>query len=579
MSELKRTFRYLRPYTREAVLAIIFLGLVVVLDLSIPRMVQTLVDEGIGNQDMDIVLRTSLMMIGASILSATMMIGNTIFSVKASRGFEADLREDIFKKIQTYSFGNLDDLSSGQLLTRLTSDLNQIRTMMTMTLRMFTRAPLMAIISLSIMWTTNPQLTKYILILMPVTGVFITLFIRKLQPLFTKTQEKLEQLNQVLEENLSGIRIVKAFVRRDYEGTRFKSANKELTDISVRVNQLIGVLFPLTLLIMNTGIVAIIYFGGIQVIQGSTTVGTIIAFTNYVFSAMFPIMMLSMMAGQISFAEASAKRIMEVLDNEPEIKEKIDAVQLAEVKGRVEFKNVSFSYREDGGDPVLHNVNFTAEPGETVAILGSTGSGKSSLIHLIPRFYDVSDGKVLIDGYDVRDVELKSIRKHIGISLQEAILFSGTIRDNIRYGRPEATDEEVIEAAKAAQAHEFIIGFPEGYDTNVGQRGVNLSGGQKQRIAIARALLVKPSILILDDSTSAVDVETEIKIEEALEELMKNRTSFIIAQRISTVLNADKIIVLDDGNIAAEGTHDQLIQTSPIYKEIYDSQLGDGGAQ
>ncbi|RLI03989.1 ABC transporter ATP-binding protein [Candidatus Bathyarchaeota archaeon] len=579
MSELKRTFRYLRPYTREAVLAIIFLGLVVVLDLSIPRMVQTLVDEGIGNQDMDIVLRTSLMMIGASILSATMMIGNTIFSVKASRGFEADLREDIFKKIQTYSFGNLDDLSSGQLLTRLTSDLNQIRTMMTMTLRMFTRAPLMAIISLSIMWTTNPQLTKYILILMPVTGVFITLFIRKLQPLFTKTQEKLEQLNQVLEENLSGIRIVKAFVRRDYEGTRFKSANKELTDISVRVNQLIGVLFPLTLLIMNTGIVAIIYFGGIQVIQGSTTVGTIIAFTNYVFSAMFPIMMLSMMAGQISFAEASAKRIMEVLDNEPEIKEKLDAVQLAEVKGRVEFKNVSFSYREDGGDPVLHNVNFTAEPGETVAILGSTGSGKSSLIHLIPRFYDVSDGKVLIDGYDVRDVEPKSIRKHIGISLQEAILFSGTIRDNIRYGRPEATDEEVIEAAKAAQAHEFIIGFPEGYDTNVGQRGVNLSGGQKQRIAIARALLVKPSILILDDSTSAVDVETEIKIEEALEELMKNRTSFIIAQRISTVLNADKIIVLDDGNIAAEGTHDQLIQTSPIYKEIYDSQLGDGGAQ
>jgi len=542
-------------------------------------MVQTLVDEGIGNQDMDIVLRTSLMMIGASILSATMMIGNTIFSVKASRGFEADLREDIFKKIQTYSFGNLDDLSSGQLLTRLTSDLNQIRMMMTMTLRMFTRAPLMAIISLSIMWTTNPQLTKYILILMPVTGVFITLFIRKLQPLFTKTQEKLEQLNQVLEENLSGIRIVKAFVRRDYEGTRFKSANKELTDISVRVNQLIGVLFPLTLLIMNTGIVAIIYFGGIQVIQGSTTVGTIIAFTNYVFSAMFPIMMLSMMAGQISFAEASAKRIMEVLDNEPEIKEKLDAVQLAEVKGRVEFKNVSFSYREDGGDPVLHNVNFTAEPGETVAILGSTGSGKSSLIHLIPRFYDVSDGKVLIDGYDVRDVELKSIRKHIGISLQEAILFSGTIRDNIRYGRPEATDEEVIEAAKAAQAHEFIIGFPEGYDTNVGQRGVNLSGGQKQRIAIARALLVKPSILILDDSTSAVDVETEIKIEEALEELMKNRTSFIIAQRISTVLNADKIIVLDDGNIAAEGTHDQLIQTSPIYKEIYDSQLGDGGAQ
>jgi ATP-binding cassette subfamily B protein len=384
-------------------------------------------------------------------------------------------------------------------------------------------------------------------------------------------------LNQILEENLSGIRIVKAFVRRDYEAERFKTANTELTEVSVRTNQLIGVLFPLTLLIMNFGIVAIIYFGGIQVIQGTTTVGTIMAFTNYVFSAMFPIMMLSMMAGQISFAEASANRIMQVLDAEPEIQDKPLAIHIDKVEGHVEFQNVTFSYRDDGGDPVLHNISFTAEPGETVAILGSTGSGKSSLIHLIPRFYDVSDGKVLVDGNDIRDVETKSLRRHIGISLQEAVLFSGTIRDNIRYGRPSATEEEVVEAAKAAQAHEFIKGFPQAYDTVVGQRGVNLSGGQKQRLAIARALLVKPSILILDDSTSAVDVETEIKIEEALEDLMQDRTSFVIAQRISTVLNANKILVLDDGNIAAEGTHDQLMQTSDIYKEIYDSQLGNGG--
>jgi ATP-binding cassette subfamily B protein len=541
-------------------------------------MVQTLVDKGIANQDIDLILRTSLMMIGASILSATMMVANTIFSVKASRGFEADLRESMFKKIQTFSFGNLDDLSSGQLLTRLTSDLNQIRMIVTMTLRMFTRAPLMAIGSLSIMWATNPDLTKYILVLMPIVGVFITLFIRHLRPLFTKTQERLEQLNQILEENLSGIRIVKAFVRRDYEGERFNTANTELTKISVRTNQLIGVLFPITILIMNFGIVAIIYFGGIQVIQGTTTVGTIMAFTNYVFSAMFPIMMLSMMAGQISFAEASANRIMQVLDAEPEIQDQPSAIHLDEIEGHVEFQNVTFSYRDDGGDPVLHNISFTAEPGETVAILGSTGSGKSSLIHLIPRFYDVSNGRVLVDGNDIRDIETKSLRRHIGISLQEAVLFSGTIRDNIRYGRPDATEKEVIEAARAAQAHEFITGFPDTYDTEVGQRGVNLSGGQKQRLAIARALLVKPSILILDDSTSAVDVETEIKIEEALEELMRDSTSFVIAQRISTVLNADKILVLDDGNIAAEGTHDQLMQTSTIYKEIYDSQLGNGGA-
>lgn len=578
MNQLKRAFSYLKPYTKEAGLAMVFLGLVVVLDLSIPRMVQTLVDQGIANQDMDLILRTSLMMVGASILSATMMIGNTVFAVRASRGFEADMREAMFKKIQTFSFGNLDDLSSSQLLTRLTSDLNQIQRMVTMTLRIFTRAPIMMVGSLSIMWATNPQLTKYVLLLMPIAGVFITFFIRYLQPLFTRIQEKLDQLNQVLEENLSGIRIVKAFVRRDYEGERFNKANTELTEVSVKTNQLIGVLFPIVILIMNLGIVAIIYFGGIQVVQGTTTVGTIMAFTNYVFSAMFPLMMLAMMAGQISYAEASAKRIMQVLDSEPEIQNKPEAVHLDDVTGRVEFQNVTFSYRDDGGDPVLRDVSFIAEPGETVAILGSTGSGKSSLIHLISRFYDVSDGRVLVDDHDIRDVEIKSLRKHIGISLQEAVLFSGTIRDNIRYGRPNATEEEVVEAAKAAQAHEFITGFPQGYDTTVGQRGVNLSGGQKQRLAIARALLVKPAILILDDSTSAVDVETETKIEEALEELIADTTSFIIAQRISTVLNADKILILDEGRIVAEGNHAQLMDTSPIYREIYDSQLGDGGA-
>ncbi len=578
MSQLKRAFSYLKPYTKEAVLSMVFLGLVVVLDLSIPRMVQTLVDQGIANQDMDLILRTSLMMIGASILSAGMMMGNTIFAVKASRGFEADIREAMFKKIQTFSFGNLDDLSSSQLLTRLTSDLNQVQRIVTMTLRVFTRAPLMMVGSLSIMWATNSQLTKYVLLLMPIVGVFITLFIRYMQPLFTRIQERLEQLNQVLEENLSGIRIVKAFVRRDYEGERFNKANTELTEVSVKTNQLIGVLFPIIMLIMNLGIVTIIYFGGIQVVQGTTTVGVIMAFTNYIFSAMFPLLMLAMMAGQISYAEASSKRIMQILDAEPEIQDKSEAVHLDDVVGRVEFQDVTFSYRDDGGDPVLRDVSFIAEPGETVAILGSTGSGKSSLIHLISRFYDVSDGRVLVDDHDIRDVEIKSLRKHIGISLQEAVLFSGTINDNIRYGHPNATEEEVKEASKAAQAHEFITAFPEGYETVVGQRGVNLSGGQKQRLAIARALLVKPSILILDDSTSAVDVETETKIEEALEELIADTTSFIIAQRISTVLNADKILILDEGRIVAEGNHAQLMDTSPIYREIYDSQLGDGGA-
>jgi ATP-binding cassette subfamily B protein len=303
------------------------------------------------------------------------------------------------------------------------------------------------------------------------------------------------------------------------------------------------------------------------------------AFTNYLFATMFPVLMLAMMAAHISGAAASSTRIMEVLDAVPEIEDKPDAIVLHEIRGRVAFENVTFSYGDDGGDPVLYEISFTAEPGEKVALLGQTGSGKSSLINLIPRFYDAVEGRVTVDGVDVRDFKMDSLRSHMGISLQEAILFSGTIRDNIRYGNPDASDEEVVEAAKIAQAHEFIMSFPEGYDTMVGQRGVNLSGGQKQRIAIARALLVKPKILILDDSTSAVDVETEAEIENALESLMDDTTSFIVAQRISTVLKADKILVLDNGRIAAEGSHDELMETSPLYQEIYDSQLGDGGVE
>ncbi len=301
------------------------------------------------------------------------------------------------------------------------------------------------------------------------------------------------------------------------------------------------------------------------------------AFINYLFSTIFPVMMLSMMAGQISASNASSRRIMQVLDSVSEVQDRPGAIAMDKIKGRVVFEDVTFSYRDDGGDPVLTDISFTAEPGEKVAILGSTGSGKSSLVNLIPRFYDISKGRVTIDGVDIRDIQMKSLRSHVGISLQEAILFSGTIRDNIRYGRPDATDDEVVEAAKVAQAHEFITGFPQGYDTVVGQRGVNLSGGQKQRIAIARALLLRPRILILDDSTSSVDVDTEAKIEEALEGQTEEMTSFVVAQRISTVLRADKIIVLDDGRIAAVGSHDQLMETSPIYQEIYESQLGNGG--
>ncbi|MGD2142054.1 MAG: ABC transporter ATP-binding protein [Candidatus Bathyarchaeota archaeon] len=577
MSDLGRVLRYLSPYKKEAALATIFLALVVVADLSIPRLVQVIIDDGIAQADMNIILWTSLLMIGASVLSAALMVANTIFAVKASRSFEAGLREAIFRKIQTFSFGNLDDFTTGQLLTRLTSDINQIQMVVVMALRMFTRAPLMFIGSVSIMWITNSRLATIMFALLPVTVVLVTVFIRIVQPLFVKVQERLEYLNQVLQENLSGIRVVKSFVRRDHENRRFEEANLELYGTSLRVTQLLSIFFPIIMALLNLGTVAIIYYGGLQVFAGQTSVGQIMAFINYLFSTMFPVLMLSMMAGQISASNASAGRLMQILDSVPEVQDKPDAIVLDEMRGEVAFQDVTFSYGYDGGDPVLYDISFTADPGETVAILGSTGSGKSSLINLIPRFYDVSEGSVTIDGIDVRDIDMQSLRSHIGISLQETVLFTGTIRDNIRYGKPDASDEEVITAARAAQAHDFIMEFPEGYDTMVGQRGVNLSGGQKQRIAIARALLVKPKILILDDSTSAVDVETETKIEEALEEIMTDRTSFVIAQRISTVLKADKIIVMNEGRVAAEGSHTELMDTSPIYREIYESQLGDGG--
>lgn len=577
MSDLRRVFHFISPYKKEVFLAIIFLGFATITDLFIPRLVQVIIDQGIADQDMDVILRTSLLMIGASIVSAALLIANTFYSVKASRSLEADLREILFKKIQTFSFGNLDDLKTGQLLTRLTSDLNQVQLIVTMSLRMFVRAPLMFLGSFGIMFATNPGLATVILGLLPFTIVLVLFVVRIVRPIFTQIQERLDTLNQVLQENLSGIRVVKAFVRSDYENKRFEKANTELYHIALKMTRYISSFHPIIIALLNMGTVAVIYFGGIQVFAGTTSIGQIIAFTNYLFRTMFPLLMLSMMAGQIAAASASSTRIVEVLDTEPEVKDKPDAIVLDAIQGRVEFKNVSFTYGNDGDGSVLSDISFTAEPGERVALLGQTGSGKSSLINLIPRFYDTVRGYVTIDGIDVRDIKMSSLRSHIGISPQEAILFSGTIRDNIRYGDPDATDEEVIKAAKASQAHEFITSFPGGYDAIIGQRGINLSGGQRQRLAIARALLLKPKILILDDSTSAVDVETEVEIENALEALMDDTTSFIVAQRISTILKADKILVLDNGRIAAEGNHKELMDTSPLYREIYNSQLGDEG--
>ena len=576
MSELIRTVKYLKPYRIGAALAVIFLALVVAADLAIPRLVQTIIDDGVAKKNMAVITQTSLIMIGVSLLSALFMTANTIFAIRSSRSFEADLREATYEKIQSFSFGNLDEFTTGQLLTRLTSDLNQVRTVVTLSLRMFTRMPLTFLGSIAIMLVTNLRLSLIMAVLLPVTLVVSYFFIRLLQPLFTKVQERLDRLNQVMQENLLGIRVVKAFVRRDYENKRFEKANDELYGNSLRVAQLLSLFNPLTVALLNLGIVGVLYYGGLQIQVGSATVGEIVAFTNYLNSAMFAVLTLSLMVGNVASANVSAGRILAVIDSEPKIKVDPSAKRLGSLSGRVSFEGVSFSY-SNGGIPVIHDITFEAEPGERVAILGATGSGKTTLVNLIPRFYDVTGGKVVVEGVDVRELDLKSMRSGIGICMQDTMLFSGTIKDNIRFGRKDASDVEVVEAAKAAQAHDFISGFPEGYDTVVGQRGVTLSGGQKQRIAIARALLVKPKILILDDSTSSVDAETEYEIEKALDLVLVGTTRFIVAQRISTVLHADKIIVLDDGAIVAQGTHRQLLSTSPIYREIFDSQLGDGG--
>lgn len=576
MSELIRTVKYLKPYKVGAALAVIFLALVVAADLAIPRLVQTIIDDGVAKQNMAVITQTSLLMVGVSLLSALFMTANTIFAIRSSRSFEADFREATYEKIQSFSFGNLDEFTTGQLLTRLTSDLNQVRTVVTLSLRMFTRMPLTFLGSIAIMLVTNLRLSLIMAVLLPVTLVVSYFFIRLLQPLFTKVQERLDRLNQVMQENLLGIRVVKAFVRRDYENKRFEKVNDELYGNSLRVAQLLSLFNPLTVALLNLGIVGVLYYGGLQIQVGSATVGEIVAFTNYLNSAMFAVLTLSLMVGNVASANVSAGRILAVINSEPKIKVDPSAKRLDILSGRVSFEGVSFSY-SNGGTPVIHDITFEAEPGERVAILGATGSGKTTLVNLIPRFYDVTGGKVVVDGIDVRELDLKSMRSGIGVCMQDTMLFSGTIKDNIRFGRKDASDEEVVEAAKAAQTHDFISGFPEGYDTVVGQRGITLSGGQKQRIAIARALLVKPKILILDDSTSSIDAETEYEIEKALDQVLAGTTRFIVAQRISTVLHADKIIVLDEGAMVAQGTHRKLLATSPIYREIYESQLGDGG--
>jgi len=577
MTHLLKLKHYIYPYWKQSFLALTLLTAVVFMDLAIPRLVQRIIDEGINGGSTRVVITTTLIMLGLSLLSTIFAVGNNLLSVQVGERVARDLREDLFVKIQSFSFGNLDRLRTGQLIVRLSSDVMMLQRVSRMVLRIGTRAPLLMIGSIVLMVNTNTHLALTMLPLLVVTGVIITIFIIKLSPLFLIVQKKLDAVNTVLQENISGVRVVKAFVRAQHENQRFEIANDDFTERNIQVMQRMALFFPSLTLLINIGIVIVIWSGGIQANVGNLTVGEIVAFTNYLLTTMTPLTIMAMLSNVVAAGNASAERVNQVLETTPEVQDPAE-VQILPVdfQGRITFEDVSFHYNGASDEPVLCGINLKAEPGEMVAILGATGSGKSTLINLIPRFYDVTEGRVTIDGIDVRQINQDVLLAQVGVALQETVLFSGSVRENIRYGRPQASDEEIIAAAKAAQAHKFILELPQGYDTNIAQRGVNLSGGQKQRIAIARALLLKPKVLILDDSTSAVDVETETKIQTALDQLMRGRTSFIVAQRISTVLNADKIVVIDRGQIVAEGNHSELMKTSPIYQEIYDSQLGNG---
>ena len=491
---------------------------------------------------------------------------------KNSQGVAFEFRNDLYAKIQKLSFSYHDRNQTGQLMIRATDDVEKVRLFIGQGLLQLVGAVLLFVGTLIILFSTNARLTLVILPILPAALILFMIFGTISQPLFAKLQMRLSALNTTLQENLAGIKLVKAFTREKDEQAKFDQAATSLMNQQIVLSRTFAFLFPLVFLIANLGQASVLYFGGRQILYGTLTLGEWQEFSLYLIYLFLPLAQFGIIITQLGQASASSGRVFEILDAKSDVMDKPDAISLPTVAGQVSFENVTFRYF-GGGDPVLQNVSFAAQPGQTIALLGATGSGKTSIINLIPRFYDPSAGSITIDGHDLRDITLDSLRSQIGIVLQETTLFAGSIRENIAFGRPDATMDEIQAAAKAAAAHDFIMSFPEGYDTPVGERGATLSGGQKQRVAIARALLLNPRILILDDSTSSVDLATEAEIQRALDTLMKGRTSFVIAQRISTVINADQILVLERGQVVANGKHAELLEDSPIYAEIYNSQL------
>jgi ATP-binding cassette subfamily B protein len=501
----------------------------------------------------------------------------TYWAEKNSQAIAFDMRNDLFAKIQRLSFSYHDRNQTGQLMIRATDDVEKVRLFLGQGLIQLASALVMLVGTLIIIFATNVQLALVTLWILPVALVLFGVFANVTRPMFTKVQQKLSILNTTLQENLAGIKVIKSFTREKSEEVKFNDQADVLMKQNIAIARVFTFMFPMIFLIANLGQATTLYFGGKQIIMGTLTLGLWEEFSLYLIYLFLPIALLGFIINQFSQASASATRIFEILDTRNEVVDKAGAIKLPALEGHIKFENVTFRYF-GGGDPVLNNVSFETLPGQTVALLGATGSGKTTIINLLPRFYDPTEGRITIDGNDLLDVTIESLRAQIGIVLQETTLFTGTIRENIAYGKPDATQEEIEAAAKAAAAHDFIMEFPEGYDTHVGERGTTLSGGQKQRVAIARALLLNPHILILDDSTSSVDLTTEGQIQDALDTLMKGRTSFVIAQRISTVMNADLILVLDKGQVVARGKHKELMEESEIYAEIYNSQLVEDAA-
>ncbi|NBH36002.1 ABC transporter ATP-binding protein [Clostridiaceae bacterium] len=565
--------KYVKPYFRAFLIGPCLMIAEVVGEILLPKMMSLIINNGVANQDQGYIVQMGLMMAAVAFFMAVSGIGGAYFSAKASICFTSDLRRDLFERVQQFSFRNIDEFSTGSLVTRLTNDIQQVQMVMMMILRLALRAPGMLIGALIMAFIMNYRLAMIILVVIPVLGALIAAIMLTAYPRFGIMQTKLDKLNSGIQEALVNVRVIKSFVREDFEKERFRMANEDLQENSLRALRIVILTMPVMMLAMNVTTLAVVWYGGNLIIGGSMQVGDLTAFTTYIVQILMSLMMLSMVFLQSARAMASVKRINQVMETKIDLTDENAKQKEQKVtKGKVEFRDVSFRYGKENSEKVLEHISFTAEPGQMIGIIGATGSGKTSLVQLIPRLYDVTSGQVLVDGVDVREYSLENLRDGVGMVLQKNVLFSGTIEENLRWGNEKASMEELREFAVAAQADGFVSSFADGYDTDMGQGGVNVSGGQKQRLCIARALLKKPKILILDDSTSAVDTATEAKIRECFQTALEETTKIIIAQRIGSVEEADQILVLDEGKIIGMGSHTELLASCEAYQEIYYSQ-------